>query len=251
MAIIKKDYIDNSIFQELITKYPPLAADNNVLYKQKLDYLTFETDFLSDAKLRKLRYKYGNDIIAIIFFLRTEMCHLGWKIRIDNEYHTALIDDCAHACNVERETAANALNDLLQENIFFAVKDESVEQGVWLTCPQQIYNYEMACNNRKKSRARKAKSRANAKEKEPTNAVPYQDTDYDQNGFYQDMDYSQNIPYQDIDYGLNNPYQDMTYNQEAPCQDMGYDQNQFFQDATYSAIDENTDLFSDDELPFN
>ena len=46
MSIKKRTYIDNSIFKELNAKYPPLDADNCVAYKQKLDYLTFETDFM-------------------------------------------------------------------------------------------------------------------------------------------------------------------------------------------------------------
>lgn len=191
MAIIKRDFIDNSIFQELTQKYPPLDAKNGVAYKQKLDYLTFETDFMTDAKLRKLRNKYGNDIVAIIFFLRAEMCNYGWKIRIDDEYYDSLTDDCSHLCNVEKNTVINALNDLVTEQMFFVVKDESVENGSWLTCPQQIYNYEMACNNRKLSRTRKAKSRANAKESQNTDSYPDINNQYipqNQNGFCTELD---------------------------------------------------------------
>lgn len=58
MAIIKKTIIDNTIFKELQEKYPPLESENGVTYKQKLDYLTFEIDFLSNPTIRMLRKKY-------------------------------------------------------------------------------------------------------------------------------------------------------------------------------------------------
>lgn len=145
--------------KELHDKYPPLGAENGVAYKQKLDYLTFETDFLEDTSLRTLRNQYGNDVIAIIFYLRTRMCSNGWKIRIDNDSYQCLVDDCGYNCNINIERVHTIIQDLIKKKLFFVVEDNSVEEGIWLTCPQQIYNYEMACNNRQQSRKRKSKSR--------------------------------------------------------------------------------------------
>ena len=42
----------------------------------------------------------------------------------------------------------------------YVVHDESVEKGKFLTCPQQIYNYEMACQKRQSSRERQKRLRA-------------------------------------------------------------------------------------------
>lgn len=67
MAVVKKSYIDNSILRELKEKYPPIENDNGVAYKQKLEYITFEIDFLSDPIIRGMRNKYGAVVIAIIF----------------------------------------------------------------------------------------------------------------------------------------------------------------------------------------
>jgi len=160
MPITKKTYIDNSIFKELNIKYPPIDAENGVAYKQKLDYLTFETDFLTDTTLRNLRNQYDNDIIAVIFYLRTEMCKNGWKVRMDNEsFYGYLVNDCSYICHIEPNKVHAILQDLINHRIFFCVQDTSVEEGVWLTCPQQVYNYEMACNNRQNSRARNARKR--------------------------------------------------------------------------------------------
>lgn len=160
MPIIKKTSINNTIFKELNDKYPPVSADNGVAYKQKLEYLTFETDFMTDTNLRKLRREYGNDIIAVIFYLRTEMCKNGWKVRADGDAYKYLLDDCAHNCGIGEDIVDAMIQDLIQSQIFFSVKDESFEDGEWMTCPQQVYNYEMSCNNRQSSRARNARKRA-------------------------------------------------------------------------------------------
>lgn len=160
MPIIKKTTIDNTIFKELNDKYPPVSAENGVTYKQKLEYLTFETDFMTDTNLRKLRKKHGNDIIAVIFYLRTKMCDDGWKVRADGDDYNYLIGDCAYNCGIGENVVNAMIQDLIQSQFFFSVKDESLEGSVWLTCPQQVYNYEMACNNRQLSRARNAKKRA-------------------------------------------------------------------------------------------
>lgn len=160
MPIIKKTFIDNTIFKELSEKYPPVGAENNIAYKQKLEYLTFETDFMTDTCFRNLRNNYGNDIIAVIFYLRTEMCKNGWKVRVDGNNYDFLINDCAYSCGIERDKVNAILQNLVQCHIFFSVKDESFEEGQWLTCPQQVFNYEMACNNRQSSRARNARRRA-------------------------------------------------------------------------------------------
>lgn len=159
MPITKRTTIDNTIFKELNEKYPPASAENGVAYKQKLDYLTFETDFMTGSNFRTLRDKYSNDIIAVIFYIRTKMCENGWKVSIDSDSYKYLIEDCSYSCKIDSNKVNDMLSDLINQQIFFLVQDESIEKGKWLTCPQQIYNYEMACNNRQSSRARNAKRR--------------------------------------------------------------------------------------------
>lgn len=166
MSIKKRTYIDNSIFKELHAKYPPLDADNGVAYKQKLDYLTFETDFLRNANLRMLIQKYEHSVISVIFYLRTAMCEDGWKIRIDDIYYKFVVGDCSHTCGIDINITEQIIKDLIELRFFYIVQDKEVEDGVWMTCTQQVYNYEMACNNRQQNRKRKSKSRENAKAEE-------------------------------------------------------------------------------------
>lgn len=177
MIIKKRTTIDNTIFKELKDKYPPVSAKNGVLYKQTLDYVTFETDFITDYKLRDLRKKHGNDIIAVIIYLRTEMCNGGWKVRVDGKAYEYLKFDCAHNCDIREDIVDAMIQDLIQSQIFFSVEDESFEKGIWLTCPQQVYNYEMACHNRQLSRLRTARNRAQHCPLVPTGNEASADTD--------------------------------------------------------------------------
>lgn len=161
MAIAKKNFIDNSIFKELEEKYPPVESENGVAYKQKLDYLTFETDFLTSPTIRMLRNQHGAVVIAVIFYLRTEMCKNGWNVRVDEGmYYQTLVQDCSYYCNLDISITNQIIHDLVNNHEMYVVHDESVEEGKFLTCPQQIYNYEMACQKRQSSRERQKRLRA-------------------------------------------------------------------------------------------
>lgn len=117
MAIIKKTIIDNTIFKELQEKYPPLESENGVTYKQKLDYLTFEIDFLSNPTIRMLRKKYGSVVIAVIFYLRTEMCKNGWKVRVDDGiYYQTLVQDCSYCCDLDMGVTSEIIHDLVNNH---------------------------------------------------------------------------------------------------------------------------------------
>lgn len=160
MAVVKKSYIDNSILRELKEKYPPIENDNGVAYKQKLEYITFEIDFLSDPIIRGMRNRYGAVVIAIIFYLRTEMCKNGWKVRVDQgEYYNSLVQDCSYVCNVDMNQTNQIIHELVDKRIMYVVQDDAVEEGKWMTCIQQLYNFEMASNNRKSARERQARRR--------------------------------------------------------------------------------------------
>ncbi len=123
--------------------------------------MTFETDFLTSPTIRMLRNQHGAVVIAVIFYLRTEMCKNGWNVRVDEGmYYQTLVQDCSYYCNLDISITNQIIHDLVNNHEMYVVHDESVEKGKFLTCPQQIYNYEMACQKRQSSRERQKRLRA-------------------------------------------------------------------------------------------
>ncbi|MCH5248495.1 MAG: hypothetical protein J1E98_01115 [Lachnospiraceae bacterium] len=205
MAIIKRRFIDNSIFKELNEKYPPVNAKNGVAYKQKLDYLTFEPNFLSEPSIRELRKKYNSDLLEVIFCTRQLMCNDGWRVRVDGSNYDYLLEYCKFTGGVDEKCADMIIQDLLENNIFYVVSDEDIEVGQWLTCAQQIYNYEMACNKRRRGRDRQNTCRANKKQNQEQQPVVAFQNNYSNN---QNWSYAcdNNVNHDDTD--CNNTYYD-------------------------------------------
>lgn len=166
MAVKKRESINDSIVKELYTLYPLVSAKNGVAYKQKLEYLTFEIDFLNETAIRDLRSIYKHTLITFIFYIRVRMCANGWYTRIDGNNYSYLIADVASACGISKNKAEEILNACLDKKIFTIVSDESVMDGKLLTCCQQVFNYEMAANNRKRARGKNAKEYSNEDDSE-------------------------------------------------------------------------------------
>lgn len=154
MAVKKRESINDSIVKELYHTYPLVSAKNGVAYKQKLEYLTFEIDFLNETAIRDLRSIYKHTLITFIFYIRVKMCANGWFTRVDGNNYNYLIADVASACGISKNKAEEILKACLEKKIFSVVSDESVMEGKLLTCCQQIFNYEMAANNRKRARGK-------------------------------------------------------------------------------------------------
>lgn len=165
MSIIKRTSADNTILEELNKKYPLLDSQNGVAYKIKLEYLTYEVDFLEETAIRDMRNSFGEVVISVIFYIRVKMCKEGWKVRIDNNNYNYLIDDCSNFLRYNIETINNIVQECIKRKVFYIVEDSNVEEGQWLTCIQQIYNFEMAAHNRQTSRERQRRARSKMKEK--------------------------------------------------------------------------------------
>lgn len=163
--IIKRTTIDNSIIKELQDKYPAIANKNDVSYKLGLNYYTFELEFMTSPLLQKLMYEYGHGVLILIHYLRSSMCIDGWKVRVDDFYLQFQLRDCAFKFNLSQENLLEIYKALIAHHIFYEVSDESCIEGTWVTCSQQIYNFEMANNQRQKDRARQQKKRNSTKGK--------------------------------------------------------------------------------------
>lgn len=193
--IIKRTVIDNSIIKELQDKYPAIANNNDVVYKLGLNYLTFEPEFITSPLLRKLIREQGYGVLVLIHYLRSKMCVDGWKVRVDDFYLYDLLEECAYKFFLQPDTMRNIYQSLIDNHIFYEVCDTSCIEGVWLTCPQQIYNFEMANNQRQKDRERQQKKRSKAKKKENESVQQATDTEYSREADYPNNEDYYNIPY--------------------------------------------------------
>lgn len=168
MNIEKKDYLDNTIIKELRDKYPKIYADNGVNYKITMEYVTYETDFITSAVIRKLIKNFGCEVLVIIQHLRTLMCTSeGWALKIDNVLIDIddILEDCAYYFKLDEDKVKNIYSELIKNKVLYEVEDKSICDCVYLTCTQQIYNWEMCNNKRQKEASRKAEYRKKQQEK--------------------------------------------------------------------------------------
>lgn len=162
-VVVKRDYIDNSILEEMKTKYPKVTV-KGVAYDLGLTYITIQTDYFNDAIIRKLIKDYGAEIIAVICFFRTKMCQpFGWYCRVDGDNLETLIEDCAYTLKMDVDKVRGCYDALVDKQAFFIISDED---GTYLADTQQLYNFEILNNNRLRDRQRKAAAREAKKEKE-------------------------------------------------------------------------------------
>lgn len=162
-GISKRETINNSIIKELMEKYP-LISVNNVTYKIGLTYYTFETNYFDTPAIRKLIKIHGAGLFGIICFFRREMCSCGWRVRVDEEYLTYLIEKCAYELRMEEADIKDCYNGLIDNHVFYVVEDNNYLDGEWLTDTQQIFNFEILNDSRAVDRKRKTAKRAKAKQ---------------------------------------------------------------------------------------
>ena len=161
--VIKRDYIDNSVLEEMNQKYPKITV-KGVAYDLGLTYITLQTDYFTDPIIRKLIKSHGAEIIAVICYFRMKMCQpFGWYCQIDEDSLDTIIEDCAFALKLNEDKVRECYEALIDKKAFFVINDES---GTYLTDTQQLYNFEILNNNRLRDRQRKAAARAAKKEQE-------------------------------------------------------------------------------------
>lgn len=192
--IMLRDKIDNSLIDEMRNKYPVKGNKNGVVYKLGLNYVTITTDFLQSVEVRQLIREHGHAIITLYTFIRGEMCRDGYYLRYDGVYYTDLIEKAAFGTMLAPDDIEKMLSALIASKLFIEIEDATgMLTGKYLTCYQQVYNFEMANHARAKSRSSSYKSKEKAKlesEKEKLPPAP--------EGFPQ---------FDDVDdpFGLTNP----------------------------------------------
>ncbi|SEL41736.1 hypothetical protein SAMN04487770_11024 [Butyrivibrio sp. ob235] len=71
---------------------------------------------------------------------------------------------------MEEQKIDAIIQKLLDSQYFYIVKDENIVEGEYLTCCQQVYNYEMAANRKKTNADKMRARREKQKNKQDTNS---------------------------------------------------------------------------------
>jgi hypothetical protein len=92
------------------------------------------------------------------------MCSLGWRVRVDDDYLTYLIEKCAYELRLEETDIIACYHGLIESHVFYVVDDNNYLDGEWLTDTQQIFNFEILNDSRAVDRKHKTDKRAKAKQ---------------------------------------------------------------------------------------
>lgn len=129
------------------------------------------------------------------------MCPKGYCIKYDERFRRQKVREMAFFLHMEETNVDSIITKLIDNHFFYIIKDETIVDGEYLTCCQQIYNYEMAANRKKSNNERQQKKREKdkAKQQAANNEVPYYPPTYPDNSSPQNSGY-------DYGYPNNNDY---------------------------------------------
>lgn len=82
--------------------------------KKGLNYFSFDVDFFSDKKIKRLRAKFGNDGITVYIYLLCEIYRQGYYIEYDDD----LILDISDEMNISENATKQIMNYLLSRSLF-------------------------------------------------------------------------------------------------------------------------------------
>lgn len=154
----RRSFIDNSIFQELTNKYPPVKRRRSGTNSNSLKYFTLENIYFSRGNLRIVAKEHSKAIIAYLF-LRSKMCDNGWNLKWDTEMQEDMQEQIT-LWGVPEEEFESLLEVLLEKKLLIKVHNDK-DKCDYLTSIQQIYNWEQY-QARKKGNREAAARRRNA-----------------------------------------------------------------------------------------
>lgn len=82
--------------------------------KKGLNYFSFDVDFFSDKKIKRLRAKFGNNGVAVYIYLLCEIYRKSYYIDYDED----LILDISDEMNISENATRQILNYLLSRSLF-------------------------------------------------------------------------------------------------------------------------------------
>lgn len=82
--------------------------------KNGLDYFSFDVDFFSDRKVKRLRSRFGTKGITVYIYLLCEIYHAGYQI----DYNEDLVLDISAELNLSENATTEIIEFLLSRGLF-------------------------------------------------------------------------------------------------------------------------------------
>lgn len=166
MKIVKRQSIDDSIYDELVKKHP-VKSEKGVCYVQDMDYITVEVEEFNNPVFRKI-IKQDSKALIVYMYLRERMCHSGWYVTWDNDTKEDIIERLT-LWGVSENESTSIINLLIEKQLIKIFRYDNAEH---LTDVQQIYNWEML----QAKRARDRKSKQSKAEESSINNAPVENS---------------------------------------------------------------------------
>ena len=91
--------------------------------KENLSYFSFDVDFFSDKKIKRLRAKFGADGIVVYQYILCEIYHNGYYVECDEDF----ILDVSDYFNFTENKTMQILNYLFSRSLLVSILVESVK----------------------------------------------------------------------------------------------------------------------------
>ena len=91
--------------------------------KENLNYFSFDVDFFSDKKIKRLKAKFGADGIVVYQYILCEIYHNGYYVECDEDF----ILDISDYFNFSENKTMQILNYLFNRSLLVSILVESVK----------------------------------------------------------------------------------------------------------------------------
>ena len=111
--------------------------------KKGLDYFSFDVDFFSDKKIKRLRAKFGSSGVIVYIYLLCEIYRKGYYIDYDED----LILDISDEMNISENATKQIMNYLLSRSLFDDKLAKSVKVLTAASIQQRYLKAKSASSN--------------------------------------------------------------------------------------------------------
>lgn len=157
-----REEIDNTIIKELDTIYSPNVGGVETEFKQSLNDVSLERDFLEQQGMIQIVRTFGGNAVLIYLYLHTKMCEAGYRI----EWNDIAIEiSCAmlkSLYKVNEETVITIINEFVKSKMLYIITENNKP---YLTSLYQVYMYERISAKRLRDRICKRNKSAKKNEK--------------------------------------------------------------------------------------